>query len=175
VKSDAGFSLLETLVAVTLLTIGVCGIAQLSVIATQANQRAQAITMASLLGQEKIEQLRALAWGIDELGTPITDTDSNTGILPAAPTGGPGLRFSPGDALTTNASGYCDFLDHAGRLLNGAAGVPENAAYIRRWSIEPLATDPANTLVIQVRVVARMSEHSTESVRLLTIRARRLT
>jgi prepilin-type N-terminal cleavage/methylation domain-containing protein len=175
VKSDAGFSLLETIVAVTILSVGVCGLAHLSVISTHANQRARAITMAALLGQEKIEQLRALAWGTDELGAPVTDTESDTSVVPGAPSGGTGLRFSPGNALTANATGYCDFVDSAGHLLNTTAGVPDTATYIRRWSIEPLASDPRNTIVIQVRVVSRIHEGTTESVRFLTVRARRST
>jgi len=131
--------------------------------------------MASILGQDKIEQLRALAWGIDELGGQVTDIASDTRVVPAAPGGGTGLRFSPGNALAVNTTGYCDFFDPTGRLLNGPAAVAGNAAYIRRWSIEPLPTDPLNTIVIQVRVVARIREYATESVRFLTVRARRST
>jgi hypothetical protein len=175
VKSDAGFSLLEAIVAVTVLTVGVCALAQLSVISTHANQRAKAITVASLLGQEKIEQLRALMWGSDALGVPVTDTASDTRVVPVAPAGGTGLRASPANALTADAPGYCDFLDANGRLLSSSPWTRETATYIRRWSIEPLPTDPSNTIVIQVRVVARIFEQTIESVRLLTVRTRRAT
>lgn len=131
-----GFSLLETLVATTVLTVAVGGLAQLFILATRANRSAGATTHAVLLAQQKMEQLRSLTWRFEDDGSPSSDA---------------GLAPSPVNALDANASGYCDAVDRFGRVLDG--GVAGGAAFFRRWSIEPLPSNPGNTIVLQVRVV----------------------
>jgi prepilin-type N-terminal cleavage/methylation domain-containing protein len=81
VSSSRGFSLVEVLVATTILVIGVAALAQLFVLAISANARARTATVAVLLAQQKVEQLEAA---------------------------GDGLTGSPPDALTRNASGFWD-------------------------------------------------------------------
>ena len=176
VKAEAGFSLLETLVAVTLLSIGVGSLAQLSVIAADANRRARVITTASLLAQQKMEQLRALTWRFDPIGLRVSDETSDTSVTPEAPTGGAGLSVSPAASLATNTAGFCDFVDASGRLLGDGAGgsaVPPGTLYIRRWSIAPVPADPDNTIAIQVLVTTTGAQHSGESARLVSVRTRR--
>ena len=176
VKAETGFSLLETLVAVTLLSIGVGALAQLSVISADANRRARAITTASVLAQQKMEQLRALTWRFDPLGLRVSDETSDTSVTPEAPTGGTGLSVSPAASLATNTPGYCDFVDPSGRLLGDGGGgseVPANALYIRRWSIAGVPADPENTIAIQVLVTTTGAQHSGESARLVSVRTRR--
>ena len=175
-RHDDGFSLLETLVAIALLTVGVGALAQLVVIATQANRRATSITTASILAQEKAEQLRALAWGFDRFGLPVSDTTSDTRVEPESSTGGTGLSASPPDALGRNVPGYCDFVDATGRRLGDPASgarVPDRAMYVRRWSIDPLPANPDNTIVIQVLVTLAAAQRPEESARLVSVRTRR--
>jgi len=69
------------------------------------------------------------------------------------PVSAPGLAASPADALDRDEDG---FADHPG-------------AYTRRWWIRPLAADSANTLVLQVRVIAANGADA----RLTTVRTRR--
>ena len=99
-----------------------------------------------------MEQLRGLAWGFDEIGLPISDYATNTAVDPAEPTAATGLSPSPGNALSANVDGYVDYLDRYGESLGGGADVPDDAVYVRRWSIEPLPTNPNNTLILQVLV-----------------------
>lgn len=135
--SDRGFTLLEVLVATTLLFVALASLAGLSVMATQANARAKSTSFAALLAARKIEELRALPWGYDASGNPRSDA---------------GLAVSPTDALVQNTSGYCDFLDVRGGLLGGGASPPAATVFVRRWSIQPLPSNPGNALVIQVAV-----------------------
>jgi type II secretory pathway pseudopilin PulG len=145
-----GFTLLEVLVATTLLFVGVAALAGLSIMATRANTAARASTFASLLAAQKMEELRSPAWGYDALGQPRSD-----------------LTPSPADALTRNTTGYCDFLDAAGRLLGGGPSPPAQAVFVRRWSIEPLPSNPANALTLQV-VVTRVRTDQPGAVSVLT-------
>ena len=151
-SNSRGFSLVETLVATTIMTVALASLAQLFLISTKANQSARLTTHASVLAQQKMEQLRGLMWGFDMIGLPLSDTTSNLTVVPEQPAGGPGLTPSPDGALRNNFDGYCDFLDGSGQSLGGGTVVPPNTVYVRRWSIEPLPTNPNNTLILQVMV-----------------------
>ena len=149
---SSGFSLVEALVATTIMVVAVAALAQLVAMSTRANASARATTYAAVLAQQKMEQLRGLAWGFDSLGLPLTDTSTDVTVVPERASGGKGLSPSPSGSLTRNVDGYCDFVDANGRSLGGGSTPPPETAYIRRWTVEPLPTDPTNTVVLQVRV-----------------------
>ena len=65
---------------------------------------------------------------------------------------GAGLLPSPANTLTTSTTGFVDYLDEYGAWVGTGTTPPANAIYVRRWSIEPLPTNPNNTLVFQVLV-----------------------
>lgn len=166
-SADRGFSLLEVLIATTIVTVALAALAQLFALAVNANTAARTITVATLLAADKMEQLRSLAWGFDATGLPVAD---------------PGLATSPSDALKRNTAGFCDFVDERGRLIGEATTPPPGAVYLRRWSIEPLPADPANTLVLQVQVTQRFSRtievgaaraQPPDEARLVTVRTRK--
>jgi type II secretory pathway pseudopilin PulG len=149
---ESGFSLAETLIATGLLATAIVSSAQMFALATRSNLAAQRTSFTTTLAEEKIEQLRGLAWGFDEIGLPINDYTSNTAVDPAEPDGGTGLSQSPDNALSANVDGYVDYLDRFGKSLGGGTNVPADTVYIRRWSVEPLPTNPNNTLILQVLV-----------------------
>lgn len=151
-SNERGFSLLETLVATTIMAVGLASLAQLFLISTRSNQSARLTTTASVLAQQKMEQLRGLTWGFDIIGLPLSDTTSNLTVVPEQPQGGPGLTPSPDGSLQNNTDGYCDFLDGRGQSLGGGTIAPPNTVYVRRWSVEPLPINPNNTLILQVMV-----------------------
>jgi prepilin-type N-terminal cleavage/methylation domain-containing protein len=123
-----GFSLLEVLVATTILTVAVTSLAQVIAVATRANATARMSALAALLAAQKLEQLRTLMWSFDAAG-------ASTGEIVA------------GGALDRDVYGYVDRLDAGGRTVLDAS----TAAFVRRWSIAPLPAHP-DTLVLQVLV-----------------------
>ena len=159
---EQGFSLVEVLLATTLLTVAIVSLAQLFAVSTRANTNAKLTTFTTVLAQQKMEQLRSLTWGFDSQGLPLTDTSTNITAAVEAPTGGRGLTPSPVGALGENTDGYCDFLDRNGQSLGGGTTPPANAIYVRRWSVEPLPTNPNNTLVLQVLVARNRSRNSAD-------------
>jgi type II secretory pathway pseudopilin PulG len=155
-SGEAGFSLVEVLVAAVVLMVGVIAVAQMFVASTHQNMEARRVTTTAVLAQQKIEQLRALAWGFDEFGLPVSDFSSNIAVTPPTSSGGVGLQASPDYSLFNSVSGYVDYLDAYGSWVGTGATPPANAIYVRRWSIDPLPTNPNNTLVFQV-LVGRIS------------------
>jgi len=158
--ADRGFSLIEVLVATTILAVALSALAQLFAVSTKANTSARSTSFAAILAQQKMEQLRGLTFGFDNLGLPISDTTTDVTTVPETLAGGPGLSPSPAGTLSQNTGGYCDFLDERGNPLGGGTVPPATTAYIRRWSVEPLPTNPNNTLVLQV-LVTRLRNRGT--------------
>jgi type II secretory pathway pseudopilin PulG len=123
-----GFSLLEVLVATTTLLIALSAFAQLLIAAGLAARRARAVTLAAVFAAQKLEAL-----------------------LPDAAVSG-ALRASPPGALAENVDGYCEFLDAAGAIVGAGVDRPSDAAFVRRWSIEP-STAGAASMALRVIVV----------------------
>ena len=181
-KRDAGFSLIETMVATMLLALALTSLAELFAVATKTNAVARNGTVTSIFATQKMEQLRGLAWGFDTLGLPVSDTTTDTSVSPEIATGGTGLAPSPSNTLQANTSGYVDYLDAYGNALGGGSVVPQNTAYIRRWYVQPLPTNPNNTLILHVLVTRRADRGTAdagsvarmpEEARLTTVKTRK--
>jgi len=134
------------------------------------------------LAEQKLEQLRALTWGFDRNGLPISDTSTDTTVLPESPVGGTGLQPSPPTALQQNTPGYVDHVDAGGTIVGRLAQPPPGAVFTRRWSIERLAFDPDDSRLIQVLVTGYRNrgradqgvvERLPGEARFVTIKARR--
>lgn len=183
-KSESGFSLIETMVATGLLAGAVVVLGQMFAISMADNTSARTGTFAAVLAEQKMEQLRGLTWGFDIIGLPLTDTSSNIALPIQAGTGGPGLSPSPSDSLRSNVDGYVDYVDQFGRIIGGGTAVPAQALYIRRWSVEPLPTNPNNTVILQVVVTKSRNRGAADSevgstrrlrdeARLMTVKTRK--
>lgn len=151
-NSQSGFSIIETIFATGILATAVVALAQMFVISVKNNQNSRTGSYAVTLAQQKMEQLRGLTYGFDTIGLPLTDTTTNTAAAVEVPTGGTGLTPSPANTMNANTNGYVDYIDQFGKSLGGGQTAPLYTVYIRRWSIDPLPTNPNNTLVIQVMV-----------------------
>lgn len=177
-----GFSLAETIVAVGITTSALMALAQLFAMAVSANTAAKHTTFATVLAEQKLEQLRGLTWGFDPQGLPLSDTATNTAVDPEAPSGGTGLAPSPETSLQENTSGWVDYLDRNGKIVGNDATAPAGAVYFRRWSVEPLPTNPNNTIIIQV-LAGRVRDRGAadegrvgrlaEEARVLTVKTRK--
>jgi hypothetical protein len=173
-RSD-GTSLIDALVALTLVSVIAAGVAHLLVWARRTIAGAGAQTMAAMLAAEKMERLRSLRWDVDATGIAASDETTSLASEPPQSTGS-GLRPSPAGALAANTPGFFDYADAQGRWRGSGAGPPPGTAFVRRWSIEAHAADPADTLVLRVVVLplveAAGGGASGRGVRLATIRTR---
>jgi prepilin-type N-terminal cleavage/methylation domain-containing protein len=151
-----GFTLLEVVMAMALLAGVLLAIGQVLIVAASTGEASRRTTMAVGMAAQKLEQLRALALGVDASGADVDDHDTDLGDWPAAFSGGAGLSYSPPGTLAANTAGYADYLDARGRWVGSGESPPATAAFARRWSIAPdLSSTGATTLVLRVAVLRR--------------------
>ena len=148
---ETGSTLIEVVVAMLITVTALVSVAQLFAVSTGSNLAARNNTFTTVLAEQKLEQIRSLTWGFDPQGLPLSDFTTDTSVTPEA-AGGMGLQPSPGTALQQNTVGYVDHVTANGVIVGNGAQPPAAAVYTRRWSIEPLPTNPNNTLIIQVLV-----------------------
>ena len=66
--NSRGFSLIEVVVAMGILTVVSLGVAQLFAASTRVNVMARSQTSTTMLAEQKMEQIRSLTWGFDTNG-----------------------------------------------------------------------------------------------------------
>jgi len=175
--SEDGITLLDALVATAILMTVTTGVAGLLTWSTRAAAVAGTQTTAVWLAQQKLEQLAALEWSVDERGIARSDESTSVAVDPMRDSG-PGLRASPGSAADVDTPEYMDFTGADGSWRGNAAPRP-GAAFVRRWSVVPFAGDAQNTLVITVSVrplseARRGSRQVSSGATLQTVRTRLL-
>jgi hypothetical protein len=148
---ETGSTLIEVVVAMLITVTALVSMAQMFAVSTGSNLAARNNTFTTVLAEQKLEQIRSLTWGFDPQGLPLSDFTTDISLATEAP-GGMGLQPSPGTALQQNTVGYVDHVTANGVIVGNGAQPPAAAVYTRRWSIEPLPTNPNNTLIIQVLV-----------------------
>lgn len=156
-SSQAGMSLMETMVALAMLLVvasGVMGLAAVAVGTTETQGHLSART--AEYGQDKMEQLLSLKFCDGGTGG---NAGTDTTVFPAVFGAGTGLAGCSdlvngvplaGGGLSTTAptAGYVDYLDASGNLVAATA----NWEYVRVWQI----TIPAGTAGLkQVTVLAQ--------------------
>lgn len=162
--TQAGYSLIETILVAAMLATLAAGVAQVFALSARASESARVQTFGAVLAAQKMEQLRSLTFAHDRAGAPRSDTVTNLSAAPPA-SDGAGLQRAPEGSLERDVPGYVDYLGPGGARV-GARG---EAAYLRRWASAPFEGDPDNLLVLQVRVVTVTGGDS----RLVTLRGRR--
>jgi hypothetical protein len=128
--------------------------------ATLAGAAARDQTSTTMLAAAKLEQLRSLTWAYDPSAAspiPRSDTTANVSVEPPDDSG-TGLLASPSGTLTSSMPPFVDYLDVQGRWLGNGTTPPSSAAFIRRWSVEPLPEDPQRALILTVRVTTVAAE-----------------
>ena len=145
-RSERGLSLVETVFAVSLLTVIALGLLPLGVLATVTTEnQGHLAARTTEYAQDKLEQLLALAWG---------DVTTDTRQFPAADAGGSGLAVGGSSDPAAPVDLYVDYLDFDGNRIAGAgAAAPDGWFYKRAWNVAIVAGAPAIKQVTVTTIV----------------------
>jgi hypothetical protein len=138
-RSECGTTLIETIIATSLLLvvmIGLLSMAALATVYTENHGHLEART--TEYAQDKMEQLLALVY---------TDAITDTTMFPAVAAGGTGLALGGSKDLAAPANGYVDWLAQDGTLLGGGVTPPDTWFYERVWEITQLSTGVKQIIV----------------------------
>jgi hypothetical protein len=133
--SEAGFSILEALIAATVFAVAVVSLVQLVMHSAAQSLRTEMATVGVTLAQSKLEFLRATPFAFDASGVRTEDAV---------------LALSPSDAHARDSPPYVEALDRVGALVPAST----RGMYLRRWSITALDGD-ADTRLLIVCVTAQ--------------------
>ncbi len=150
-RFEAGQALVETLVASAVIVTLAAGAAQVAGMTAASIRTGGAQGMAIFLAAQKMEQLASLAWTYDASLQRVSDTTTSLAVDPPAP-GGTGLL--PSGPIARAGAGHTDYLDRDGAWIGSGANPPAGTAFVRRWSITPVAWAPNDTLRLEVAVAA---------------------
>ena len=139
-NSQAGISLIETMIALALLLIAAAGIMTMATVAMSTTEtQGHLAARTAEYAQDKMEQLLALQY---------PDTQTDTTVFPAVVGGCCGLQV--GGNLNANAPvvGYSDYVDKSGNPVGAGA----NWQYVRVWQITQVGANMKQiTVLTQVR------------------------
>jgi len=154
-QSEAGFTLIEAMIAAVILLVAIVFVAQLFVTAMQQNRTSRESTHATAIAQSKLEELNAMP-----LETLVYGGD----------TGG---KAEDGDK--PGEPGFHDFVavDDNDSDKIGVVQDREKANYARFWKIErdPAGWDGMYRITVRVVALRKGTTNGREEVTLSTIRA----
>jgi type II secretory pathway pseudopilin PulG len=132
--SERGFSLIETVFALSLLLIVSLGLLPLGIIATTTTEnQGHLMARTTEYAQDKIEQLLALSYG---------DTTSDTREFPSTELGGSGLTVGGSADPQTPVELYVDYLDINGTMVpSEGTDPPAGWFYKRVWEVTSPSTN----------------------------------
>lgn len=127
-RTSAGFTLIETMIALTILLVVAAGVLPLGLVAMNATENQGHLLARTVeYAQDKMEQLMALSYN---------DSTSDTRTFPAGDVGGSGLTLGGSANPNAPVALYVDYLDPAGNLVPSAGVAAPNGWYYKRvWSI----------------------------------------
>ena len=129
VGNDDGFTLIEVMIAIIILSVGLLSLAQMIVFATSKNSLSGRVTSTSALAKDQLERLKAAPFYTD----------------PTARARNPAL--ADGGDINATVGGYVTYFDENGTPSGVAGGF-----YEVRWQIQTVATPlPLEMLRIQIR------------------------
>jgi type II secretory pathway pseudopilin PulG len=145
IRSEAGFSIVETVIATSILLVVLVGLmSAMGMAAALTENEGHLSARAAEYAQDKMEQLLALSY---------SDIASDTTQIPTASANGAGLAAGGSQDPAAPAEKYVDYLDPDGKPLCPCTGttVPANWFYKRVWLI---STPAGSTNLKQITVTA---------------------
>jgi type II secretory pathway pseudopilin PulG len=147
IRSEAGFSIVETVIATAILLVVLVGLmSAMGMAAALTENEGHLSARAAEYAQDKMEQLLALSY---------SDTASDTTQIPTASSNGAGLVVGGSQNPSTPVAKYVDYLDSDGKPLCPCSGTtaPTGWFYKRVWEISPTGSTNLKQITVTAILV----------------------
>jgi prepilin-type N-terminal cleavage/methylation domain-containing protein len=148
-RNRKGFTILEVLITILIMSVALWALSALQTSAISTNYTSHRLTIATMLAQDKLEELKSLAWNDSQLAD--LDLPPNTNFTKDTDADGTADDFDWTLARDhTNAdgpAGQANPIDQNGNFM----GVGNTLGYTREWNVVNGMPFP-NTKTISVRV-----------------------
>lgn len=156
-RRESGTTLIETMIAASVLLIGVLGLVGTLAVAESKNwNRGDRATRATEYAEDKMEQLLSLSF---------TDTTTDTTVYPPAITGGTGLTVGGGIVVGSPVTGYVDYVNDNGSQQTSST----TASFVRQWSVSVNAGGNLDTITVKVSPVDTIDLNSAGAAPAITL------
>ncbi|HEX9723339.1 MAG TPA: prepilin-type N-terminal cleavage/methylation domain-containing protein [Vicinamibacteria bacterium] len=135
-KGREGFSLIEVMIAIVILTVGLLSLAQMMVVATNANALAGRMTASAALAKQQLELLKA---------APFYTNPANPSIASM------NALLAEGGDLDSNEAGYFQLYNADGEPVDPGTG----SLFVVRWQIERLVDPKGDMPLAMLRITVR--------------------
>jgi hypothetical protein len=144
VCAESGTTLIETLIACSILIVVVTGLLSMTILATNLTEnQGHLAPRATAYAQDKMEQLLSLKYG---------DTQTDTTVSPVASSGGAGLAVGGSDDPASPVPQYVDYIDQNGNLLaSSGSTAPAGWFCERAWRV---SSPPGSVNLKEITVTA---------------------
>lgn len=160
IRREKGFTIIEVLVTTIILTVGLMALASVQTGAVGTNYNSQRMTIATILAQDKIEELKNLAWNdnqIREVNANFTVDTNSDGVMDDFNWANPDHTNSDG------VGGIANPIDQSGAHVSSGLATD---GYTRVWCVaDNTPTTHMKTLAVRVT----WSDKSAHSVTVYTI------
>jgi len=144
-RRPAGFSLLEVMIALAVLTVGLLGMMHLQIIGIVSNDTGRKHTVATELADELVSGLERLPFG-----HPLLSPSGSTG--PTAPT--PFGRLVAGNTLTATGFRAWSDTDPVPGVRTTTEIGPDHSQYDRRWTVWGYAPSAGASPIVKLVAVS---------------------
>ena len=155
-ENRKGFTILEVLIAVVIVTVGLVATSMLQDVSTMYNYNSHKMTIATILAQHKIEELVTQDWDSDDL------SDREANVFKADNSFNWTVQHDHADTtvnyITAGTAPVAEAIDENG---NFTASVSLASGYYREWNI---ADDVPATYMKTISVRVRWGRHSPAGV-----------
>ena len=135
-KGRAGFSLIEVMIAIVILTVGLLSLAQMMVVATNANAVAGRMTASAALAKQQLELLKA---------APFYTNPANPSLAAMNP------LLAEGGDVDSNVADYFQLYNADGEPVDPGDG----SLFVVRWQIEQLVDPKGSMPLAMLRITVR--------------------
>lgn len=163
-RQDSGFTLIELMISMVVLTVGLLALMGLLAVAIRSNSRNKVDSTATMLAQTVLEQINSVMLRSADGDPRLVDDEGTVHFIQADVSGGAALRSSDGNIDFTETSPDPSYrMLYVFKATDPNSGAVMKSTYDIRWRVQSVTAD---TYLITVGAVLKGAPAPTRDLRM---------